>query len=321
MRPMMFQVPPPAPSNLLAALDTVNGGVKLTWTDNSANETGFTVERDIDPAFLTSPVLIPAGASFTQNAVGEGTDWGSTISAPDSSGLVTGTTYYYRVRAEDNGFVSPYEQSYNNTSALLSSWSNVATIQPVPIAGISPTSLVFGNVTVKTSTTTLANAQLAQVTISNTGNATLTLIPIVQTGSNDFTSTASSCVNVNPAATCQSTVTYAPTTVGAASAVITFTTNDPAHPTLTVSTSGVGVVTTAIAINAPMITYNANGIVTLTVTSTPTGFTPTGTVTLTVDNATPLSQALIAGVASFTITAPNAGTHTLLADYATQGGF
>jgi len=318
MRPIVFQVPPAAPSNMLAALDT-NGGVKLTWVDNSASETAFTVERDIDPAF-PSPVPFSVAPSPTQNAIGEGTDWGATITTNDNANLVVGTTYYYRVQAVDDGFVTPHMQSYNNTSALLSPWSNIATIQPVPIAGIVPTSLVFGNVTVGTSTTTLANAQLAQVTISNTGNATLTLVS-AQTGSADFTSSASGCVSVAPAATCQFIVTYAPKTVGAANATITFTTTDPAHPTLVVSVTGVGVVTTAIAINAPAITYNANGLVTLTVTAPPTVFTPIGNVTLTVDNAAPLSQALVNGVATFTITAPNAGSHTLLASYATQSGF
>src|SRR4029077_20537442 len=113
------------------------------------------------------------------------------------------------------------------------------------------------------------SSQLAQVTISNTGNATLTLVS-AQIGSTDFTSTASGCVSVNPGATCVFTATYAPTIVGATSATITFTTNDPAHATLVVSLTGTGVVTTAITINAPTVTYNANGTVTLTVASTPT---------------------------------------------------
>lgn len=319
MRPIIFQVPPPTPSNLLAANDTANGGVKLTWIDNSANETGFTVQRDVDPAF-PNPVLIPVGPSATVNAVGEGTDWGTTISTNDSSSLVVGTTYYYRVQAVDDGFKAPFEQSYNDTSALLSGWSNMATIQPVPIAGISTTALAFGNVTVNSSTQTLASGQLAQVTISNTGNAVLTLSS-VQSGSIDFTSTASNCVSVDPGATCQFTATYAPITVGGASAVITFTTNDPAHPTLTISMTGAGVGNTAITINAPTITYGVDGTITLTVTSTPAGFTPTGNVSLTVDNGTPLTQPLAGGIATFTLTTPTAGSHALAAVYATQNGF
>jgi hypothetical protein len=85
--------------------------------------------------------------------------------------------------------------------------------------------------------------------------------------------------------------------------------------------TGAGVVGTAISINAPNITYNANGIVTVTMASSPSGFIATGNVTLAVDGGTPMSQALVAGAVTFTIASPNAGTHTLFAAYATQGGF
>lgn len=51
------------------------------------------------------------------------------------------------------------------------------------------------------------------------------------------------------------------------------------------------------------------------------GFTPTGNITLAVDGGAAISQALSAGVSTFTITAPNAGNHTLLANYAGQNGF
>ena len=108
---------------------------------------------------------------------------------------------------------------------------------------------------------------------------------------------------------------------GGRRATIAFTTNDPTHATLVVSLTGTGVVTTAITINAPSVTYNANGTVTLTVASTPTGFNPPGNVTLTVDAGTPASQPLVNGSATFTIPTPNAGSHTLFAAYATQSGF
>jgi hypothetical protein len=85
--------------------------------------------------------------------------------------------------------------------------------------------------------------------------------------------------------------------------------------------TGAGVVNTAIAINAPTITYGVDGSVILTVSSTPAGFTPAGNVTLTVDGGTPLSQPLAGGTATFTLTAPTAGSHALVANYATQNGF
>ncbi|MGZ5508843.1 MAG: choice-of-anchor D domain-containing protein, partial [Limisphaerales bacterium] len=319
MRPIMFQVPPGTPLNLVVA-SPLTGGVDISFVDNSANETGFTVQRDTNIAF-PNPTPINVGPSQTLNLVGEGVDYGSTVTINDATALTAGTTYYYRVQAVDDGFKTPYAQSYNPTSALLSGWSNVATILPLPIAGIAPITLDFGNVSVNTLATTLANGQLAQVTISNTGNATLNLTNITLTGSNDFKSTASNCAFVNPGAPCLFTVTYAPTTLGATSATITFTTNDPSHPTLVVGVTGAGIVNTAIAINAPTITYGVNGSVILTVSSTPTGFTPTGNVTLTVDGGTPLSQPLAGGTATFTLTAPTAGSHALVANYATQGGF
>ena len=145
-----------------------------------------------------------------------------------------------------------------------------------------------------TSTTTLSNGQTAQVTISNSGTAALNISGMTVTGANpaDFTF-APLCVTVNPGVTnnCTFTVTFAPTAVGAEAAVLTITTNDPAHPALTVSMSGVGIAATNIAINAPAITYGANGVVTLTVSAV-TGFTPTGNITLTVDGGAPLSQVL-----------------------------
>ena len=322
MRPIMWQVPPPAPGNLLVANDAVNGGVKITWTDNSASETGFIVQRSTDPAFPvgTNTVTINAPASATRNAAAEGTDWGTTQTINDNGNLVAGTTYYYRAQAVDDGFTVLNEQPYNVTSALFSAWSNMATIQPVPIANISLMTLPFGNVVVGTTATTLASGQLAQFTITNTGSADLTLAATVG-GSTDFSSNAASCLLVPVNGNCVFTVTYTPTAVGPAAGTIAFATNDPAHPSLVVSMTGTGVVNTAITINAPAVLYNANGTVTVTVSATPATFTPTGNVTLAVDGGAAISQALTAGASTFTITAPNAGNHTLLANFAAQNGF
>jgi MBG domain (YGX type)/Bacterial Ig-like domain (group 3)/Beta-propeller repeat len=82
------------------------------------------------------------------------------------------------------------------------------------------------------------------------------------------------------------------------------------------------IASTTIAItSAPAVTYPANGIVTVTVSSTGGG-TPTGNATLSVDGGSPLSQTLDAsGVAMFTITSPSVGSHSLSASYAAQGSF
>jgi hypothetical protein len=83
---------------------------------------------------------------------------------------------------------------------------------------------------------------------------------------------------------------------------------------------------TTTTINAPSITYNANGIVTVTVSST---LMPTGNVSLTVDGGVALTQTLNAvsgsippsSSAIFIITGLRAGTHILNASFASQGSF
>jgi hypothetical protein len=76
---------------------------------------------------------------------------------------------------------------------------------------------------------------------------------------------------------------------------------------------------TSTTLIAPVITYGANGVVTVTV-SAQTG-TPTGNVALTVDGASPITQALSGGSSIFTLTGLHAGNHSLSASYAAQGFF
>jgi hypothetical protein len=76
---------------------------------------------------------------------------------------------------------------------------------------------------------------------------------------------------------------------------------------------------TTMAINAPAISYGANGSVTVTVTSP--GGTVTGNVSLAVDGGSPTTLALSGGSSVFTVNNPAVGSHRLFASYAAQGGF
>jgi hypothetical protein len=76
---------------------------------------------------------------------------------------------------------------------------------------------------------------------------------------------------------------------------------------------------TSASISAPTITYNANGLVTVTVSSG--ALTPTGNVSLSVDYGGATTQALVSGSATFTIPSPSAGDHALSANYGAQGNF
>lgn len=89
--------PPAAPSGLTAAATSQQ--VTLSWIDNSANETGFVIERASSNGSGTYSIIATVGANMT--------------SFVDNS-VAPGKTYTYRIRAVNNGVYSDY--------------SNVATI-------------------------------------------------------------------------------------------------------------------------------------------------------------------------------------------------
>jgi len=83
--------PPPAtPSNLTASTQGKRA-INLNWTDNSNNETGFKIERGTD------------GVNFSQI-----TTVGANVTTYKNSGLTSGVTYFYRVRATNGAGDSGY---------------------------------------------------------------------------------------------------------------------------------------------------------------------------------------------------------------------
>jgi len=113
MHAVIFAVPPEDPSDLTAASSGTS--VLLNWTDNSLNETGFTIERATNAAFTTGLATFTVGADVT-------TYTDSTYNPP----------YYYRVFANNlvgdtteypapaAGFPNMSVASgYSNTAAIL----------------------------------------------------------------------------------------------------------------------------------------------------------------------------------------------------------
>jgi hypothetical protein len=104
-----------------------------------------------------------------------------------------------------------------------------------PVAAINPTSLVFA--TQNVNTTSAAKV----VTLTNNGTAALSSIGVTTTGPFARTNGVNSCGNslaINTS--CNIFVTFGPTTSGSLTGTVVIASSDPAHPTLTVTTSGVG---------------------------------------------------------------------------------
>ena len=86
MHAQIFAIAPEAPSNLGFVVGTGPDQVTLYWNDNSLGETGFTIQRAEDAGFTLNPVsftVVPDVTSYVDGTI------------------VEGTTYYYRVMANN----------------------------------------------------------------------------------------------------------------------------------------------------------------------------------------------------------------------------
>ncbi len=261
MRPMVYQVPPEAPGSLSAV--TGAGGVDLTFVDQSASETGFTLERADDSSFSTNVVTFPVAGTAPNTA------FGGTITYTDTT--ATAPQYFYRVQAYSNDVYDSYLPTGVQTAMLLSPWSNIATLTPVPIASVSPLTLALGNQLVNT--TGVAQT----VTLTNAGTAVLDITGIVLTGANagDFAITSTCGASLAPGISCSISVTFTPSAIGLRSASLDISTSDPAYPTSSVALSGTGISRIAgvapgslVFSNQMLYTTSAAQIVTLSNTGT-----------------------------------------------------
>jgi fibronectin type 3 domain-containing protein len=102
--------PPNAPSNLTAAASG-SSVINLSWTDNSADETSFVVERSLtsNSGFTTIATLAANTTTYV------------------NSGLTGSTTYYYRVQATN--------------AAGSSAWSNTASATTTGVLPNAPSNL------------------------------------------------------------------------------------------------------------------------------------------------------------------------------------
>ncbi len=177
---------PAAPSNL-AATPVSTSQINLFWQDNSANESGFAIERKTGAGGAWAQIATPAA-----NATAFG-----------NSGLVSSTTYYYRVAATGAGGASAYSNEASATT--LPSLPTVAGINPgsgragtlVTITGtnLSGATAVRFNATNATSFTVVSPTQVtATVPLgATTGYVTVVTPAGSATSFSVFTVTTSRC--------------------------------------------------------------------------------------------------------------------------------
>ena len=107
---------PLAPSNLTAT--AVSGSqINVSWTDNANNEDGFLLERSTD------------GTTFVRLA-----SLGANVTSYSNGGLTAGTTYHYRVRAQNAGGYSVYSNTASATP-------QAATTPPAAPTGLTAASV------------------------------------------------------------------------------------------------------------------------------------------------------------------------------------
>jgi len=175
---------------------------------------------------------------------------------PTAPGVQNGT-----LTVSDSGAGSPQTVSLSGTGTQ-------------PAALLTSTSLNFGNQTVNV-------ASAPQVTtLTNSGNATLTITTVGITGTNpgDFTQTNTCGSSLAAGNSCNITVTFKPPTTGSRSAAVSITDNAPNSPQ-TVSLSGVGVLPAA-TFSPTSLTF-ATQLINTTSPTQPVTLTNTGLGTLT----------------------------------------
>jgi hypothetical protein len=209
-------------------------------------------------ALTISSIVASANFAQTNNCTASLAAASCTINVtftPAASGSASGT-----VTVTDNAAGSPQVVSLTGTGA-----------QTTPGISFSPTSLTFGNQAVGTT------SQSLPVTLTNTGNGSLTISAIA--ASADFAETNTCGATLASGKNCTISVTFAPTVSGSASGSVTVTDNAAGSPQ-SVSLSGTG---TAPAVSfSPTSLSFGNQAVGTTSASQPVTLTNTGTATLTI---------------------------------------
>ena len=179
--------------------------------------------------------------------------------------------------------------------------TGAAITPPAPVASIAPGSLAFGNQTINTTSATQT------VTLTNTGNAALSIagITVIGTNAGDFAQTNACGSSVAAGANCTITVTFTSTATGARAGtlIVTDNNNGTAGSTQTVSLSGTGTSVPAPVVSLSVLslafgnqTVNTNSTAqTVTLTNTGNAALSIAGITVTGTNASDFTQSNTCG--------------------------
>jgi hypothetical protein len=206
--------------------NTVSTTTALTASaTQAAPGASITFTATVTPAFGTA---VPTG---TIGFFDGGTELGT--GTLNGSGIATYTTTSLALGAHS------IVATYNGDATFTISTSDTLTItianSSVPVAGVSPTTLMFVSQALNTSSAAQA------ITLSNTGGAALTVSGITIGGTNagDFSQTNTCGSSVAASASCTISVTFKPTASGTRSASVSIADNATGSPQ-SVTLSGTG---------------------------------------------------------------------------------
>jgi trimeric autotransporter adhesin len=263
--PAVALTPSVAFPNTLEGTPSAQMSVTLSNTGNATlNITGITI----------------AGANPSDFAIGTGGNaCGSTLGAGDICYIyvtftpASAASFTATVQVSDNASGSP------QTSTL----TGTGTAPPTPAVTLAPNPVTFASQTIG------VTSAATTVTLTNSGNATLTISSISITGTNptDFASTAGSspCGGTLAAgASCTINVTFTPPAGGSFSATLSIADNAAGSPqTVALSGSGINPADFTVSATPASQTVLPGGSTTYNVTVASTGGTFTNTVALTVN--------------------------------------
>jgi hypothetical protein len=224
---------------------------------------------------LTISTVTIGGTNASDFATSADTCTGATVT-PDNTCTVS-VTFTPSATGSLSASLNFTDNASNSPQTVDLTGTGVTT--PVPVAGVSPGSLTFSNQGVGTTSTS------QPVTLSNTGNAALTITSIIDSANFSLGSPSNTCAgSVAASGSCTINVTFTPTATGTLTGTLTITdnSNGVTASTQTVNLTGTGVATAPVAGVSPgSLTFSNQGVGT-TSGSQPVTLSNTGTAALTI---------------------------------------